>query len=101
MNRNLKIVIGLFLVFIIMIATLMFRYNINYGNSLFQKSMMVGCMFHALDNLNHEKSKTFCECTISKLLEKYSDTEIKSRNLEVVKEEKKIIKDCANELLDK
>jgi hypothetical protein len=98
MNRNLKILLGVFLTLSLIIAFIIYRYNLTFGNTVFQKSAMAGCMKKALVKNNHDESKEYCECTLNYLFSKYSDDDIRYNTSEVKRKEAVYIKNCVGDL---
>ncbi len=99
MSRPLKIVIGLVSFITILIVCLIIKYNVTFGKTIFQKSTMVGCMNSAIKKYGFDKSKQYCECTLGKLFEKYSDEEIRYDYDNIEKNEIELIRNCVKENL--
>ncbi|TXK80358.1 hypothetical protein [Mesonia sp. K4-1] len=94
MRKVKKILVILFLVIISLFTIMYLRYNVSYGNSIFEKSMMIGCMHRALSDFNYSSSKKTCECVISKLRNNYTEEEIKKNSDQIIKNSKSIFIDC-------
>lgn len=89
MKKKLYILIFLIITIISLIVLLYYRYNLSFGNTAFQKSLMIGCMHKSLPKLNQSNSKKVCECLISNLIEKYSDKELESKSIDEIAENNK------------
>ena len=100
MTRSLKIFLGIFLAFLFLCLFVFYRYNLTFGESVFQKSVMAGCMNRALNHNSFSESRSYCECTWDHLFLKYSDDEIRYNNLEVRTKEAEVIKSCVGDLED-
>ena len=85
------------LIFLLFFLTLSNTYAFNEKN---EREMYIGCYQNSKQYLGSEKSKIYCQCTVKKLSEKFSDKE-----LEIVFSQKpeKIIKDTqfASKLCEK
>lgn len=68
-----KVIIGIIVLFLGIFIFNVFRYNLTYGNSASVKIIMAGCMYEVLKTQSHSNSKTLCECTIDKSLERFGD----------------------------
>ncbi|TDN80387.1 hypothetical protein DET49_13228 [Salegentibacter sp. 24] len=97
MNRIQKTIIGLFITFFTLIAIVIFRYNLIFGETVFQKSMMAGCMHKELKTKNFGKSKKLCECYIGILVENYSESQIRNNIDQIKLENKNPFKNCRSE----
>jgi hypothetical protein len=76
MKKKPIIIIFIFL-FAGLSLVLFYRYNLKFGRTIQQKSMMVGCMNKMLSETDFTKSKNICECRIGFLITKYSEDILK------------------------
>lgn len=95
MNKAIKIILILFFIIGSAIGFLIYRYNLSYGETVFQKAMMLGCMQKTLKDKNHTKSKNTCECVIGSLFEKYSENEIRQKLDSIKKNRSELFSDCS------
>ena len=59
-----------------LIANFLFYSNVLAFSPEYEKQMYIGCYGNSKVYLGAEKAKSYCLCTINKLSEKYSDSEI-------------------------
>lgn len=80
MNKNAKKTTIIIILLLLILLPIYFynRYNLSYGETIFQKSIMAGCMQKMLVQNNHEKSKEVCECVVEYLNAKYSEEKLKN-----------------------
>lgn len=97
MNRIQKVILGLLVGFLSLFVIVVYRYNLTFGETVFQKSMMAGCMSKILKTEDFSDSEDKCECLIGSLVEKYSEEEIRN-NIDQIKLKDKILFDkCRSE----
>ncbi|MCH4824652.1 hypothetical protein ML462_15890 [Gramella lutea] len=97
MNRIQIIIIGLILTLFALMAIVIFRYNLVFGETVFQKSMMAGCMHKELKSKNLSESKDLCECYIGNLVENYSENQIRNNIDQIKLEDKNLFNNCRPE----
>ena len=76
MNRTKKIIISLLILLISAIVILLYRYNLSFGDSFNQKTVMAICMNKVLKTNDHKESKRMCECMVGGYVEKFSEKEL-------------------------
>lgn len=94
MNRIQKVLLGLLIAYLSLILITVYRYNLNYGDTIFQKSMMFGCMKTVLKIKNLEESKEKCECAIGNLTAKYSEEELRGDFEDIKAKDKNLFDNC-------
>ena len=68
-----------------------------------KQQMYIGCYQNSKQYLGAEKSKTYCQCTVNKLSEKFSDDELdrvfKQKPEDIIKDTEFASKFCENKIL--
>ena len=68
-----------------------------------KQQMYIGCYQNSKQYLGAEKAKTYCQCTINKLSEKFSDDELdrvfKQKPEDIIKDTEFASKFCENKIL--
>ena len=68
-----------------------------------EQQMYIGCYQNSKQYLGAEKSKTYCQCTVNKLSEKFSDDELdrvfKQKPEDIVKDTEFASKFCENKII--
>ena len=68
-----------------------------------EQQMYIGCYQNSKQYLGAEKAKTYCQCTVNKLSEKFSDDELdkvfKQKPKAIVKDTEFASKFCENKIL--
>ena len=68
-----------------------------------EQQMYIGCYQNSKQYLGAEKSKTYCQCTVNKLSEKFSDDELdrvfKQKPEDIIKDTEFASKFCENKIL--
>ena len=68
-----------------------------------KQQIYIGCYQNSKQYLGAEKAKTYCQCTVNKLSEKFSDDELdrvfKQKPEDIVKDTKFASKFCENKIL--
>ena len=68
-----------------------------------EQQMYIGCYQNSKQYLGADKAKTYCQCTVDKLSEKFSDDELdrvfKQRPEDIVKDTEFASKFCENKIL--
>ncbi len=94
MNKPQKIILGLLIGILALITIITYRYNLTFGETVYDKSLMAGCMNKVLQSENYTESKNKCECFIGTLVEKYSEEEISNNIGKVLSENKSLFDKC-------
>lgn len=94
MNKPQKIVVGLLIGILALITIVTYRYNLTFGETVYDKSLMAGCMYKVLRSENYTESKNKCECFIGNLIEKYSEEEIRNDIDKIIVENKSSFDEC-------
>ena len=76
----------------------------SYAFSMQNKQQMyIGCYQNSKQYLGAEKAKTYCQCTVNKLSEKFSDDELdrvfKQKPEDIIKDTEFAYKFCENKIL--
>ena len=68
-----------------------------------EQQMYIGCYQNSKQYLGAEKAKTYCQCTVNKLSEKFSDDELdrvfKQKPEDIIKDTEFASKFCENKIL--
>ena len=68
-----------------------------------EQQMYIGCYQNSKQYLGADKAKTYCQCTVNKLSEKFSDDELdrvfKQKPKDIVKDTEFASKFCENKIL--
>ena len=68
-----------------------------------KQQMYIGCYQNSKQYLGAEKAKTYCQCTVNKLSEKFSDDELdrvfKQKPEDIIKDTEFASKFCENKIL--
>ena len=68
-----------------------------------KQQMYIGCYQNSKQYLGTEKAKTYCQCTVNKLSEKFSDDELdrvfKQKPEDIIKDTEFASKFCENKIL--
>ena len=68
-----------------------------------EQQMYIGCYQNSKQYLGAEKSKTYCQCTVNKLSEKFSEDELdrvfKQKPEDIIKDTEFASKFCENKIL--
>ena len=68
-----------------------------------KQQMYIGCYQNSKQYLGAEKSKTYCQCTVNKLSEKFSEDELdrvfKQKPEDIIKDTEFASKFCENKIL--
>ena len=68
-----------------------------------EQKMYIGCYQNSKQYLGADKSKTYCQCTVNKLSEKFSDDELdrvfKQKPEDIIKDTEFASKFCENKIL--
>ena len=68
-----------------------------------KQQMYIGCYQNSKQYLGTEKAKTYCQCTVNKLSEKFSDEELdrvfKQKPEDIIKDTEFASKFCENKIL--
>ena len=68
-----------------------------------KQQMYIGCYQNSKQYLGAEKAKTYCQCTVNKLSEKFSDDELdrvfKQKPEDIIKDTEFVSKFCENKIL--
>ena len=68
-----------------------------------KQQMYIGCYQNSKQYLGAEKAKTYCQCTVNKLSEKFSDDELdrvfKQKPEDIIKDTEFASKFCVNKIL--
>jgi len=68
-----------------------------------KQQMYIGCYQNSKQYLGAEKTKTYCQCTVNKLSEKFSDDELdrvfKQKPEDIIKDTEFASKFCENKIL--
>ena len=69
-----------------------------------KQQMYIGCYQNSKQYLGAEKAKTYCQCTVNKLSEKFSDDELdrvfKQKPEDIIKDTEFASKFCENKILE-
>ena len=68
-----------------------------------EQQMYIGCYQNSKQYLGTDKAKTYCQCTVNKLSEKFSDDELdhvfKQKSEDIIKDTEFASKFCENKIL--
>ena len=88
------------LIFLLFLLVPLKSYAISEQN---KQQMYIGCYQNSKQYLGAEKSKTYCQCTVNKLSEKFSDDELdrvfKQKPEDIIKDTEFASKFCENKIL--
>ena len=88
------------LIFILFLLVPLKSYAFNEQN---KQQMYIGCYQNSKQYLGAEKAKTYCQCTVNKLSEKFSDDELdrvfKQKPEDIIKDTEFASKFCENKIL--
>lgn len=97
MNKTSNILLSIFIAFFIVVIFIIYRYSLDSGNSMVQKSAMVGCMNEGLKKHDYTEVRKYYDCTLSYLFSKYSDEEMRNNFNKIGENENEVIANCMNE----
>ena len=88
------------LIFILFLLVPLKSYAFSEQN---EQQMYIGCYQNSKQYLGAEKAKTYCQCTVNKLSEKFSDDELdrvfKQKPKDIIKDTEFASKFCENKIL--
>ena len=88
------------LIFLLFLLVPLKSYAFNEQN---KQQMYIGCYQNSKQYLGAEKAKTYCQCTVNKLSEKFSDDELdrvfKQKPEDIIKDTEFASKFCENKIL--
>jgi hypothetical protein len=88
------------LIFLLFLIVTLKSYAFSEQN---KQQMYIGCYQNSKQYLGAEKAKTYCQCTVNKLSEKFSDDELdrvfKQKPEDIIKDTEFASKFCENKIL--
>ena len=88
---------------LILILLSLISFKSHAFNEQDEKQMYIGCYQNSKQYFGADKAKTYCQCTIKKLIKKFSDDELdrvfKQKPGDIVKDTEFASKFCENEIL--
>ena len=88
------------LIFLLFLLVTLKSYAFSEQN---KQQMYIGCYQNSKQYLGAEKAKTYCQCTVDKLSEKFSDDELdrvfKQKPEDIIKDTEFASKFCENKIL--